>query len=261
MVLATMEKNAFSELGFSNWKKLNNAVNCVFVCHEGSILNSPYNLCVKSYDDLMAQSKHIDKVLDRHNDEIITNNCLRLKTSINVIQWLTFQTCDLGSCNQNGSQITINVAEVSRVESKRLHPPSSQPILSELRDLCELSFFVTITTPTLWFKGTSRAFTLENLPPTNRVCSGRLHPTCICPYYGPHYDQQKGKARDNEVVVAPNEESSEIGTSHSIVFKKMLNSTPSTGAFKNRVPEKKLATAIAMATAGIPNPHPHPTLS
>ncbi|XP_015961674.1 uncharacterized protein LOC107485624 [Arachis duranensis] len=84
-------KNAFSELGFSNWKKVNNGVNCAFVCHEGSIPNSPHNLCVKSCDDLMAQSKHIAKVLDRHSDETITNNRLRLKTSINAIRWLAFQ--------------------------------------------------------------------------------------------------------------------------------------------------------------------------
>ncbi|XP_025632189.1 uncharacterized protein [Arachis hypogaea] len=80
-----------SELGFSNWKKVNNGVNCAFVCHEGSIPNSPHNLCVKSCDDLMAHSKHIDKVLDRHSDETIANNRLRLKTSIDAIRWLAFQ--------------------------------------------------------------------------------------------------------------------------------------------------------------------------
>ncbi|XP_025685295.1 uncharacterized protein [Arachis hypogaea] len=41
----------------------------------------------------MAQSKHIDKVLDRHSDETIANNRLRLKTSINAIRWLAFQAC------------------------------------------------------------------------------------------------------------------------------------------------------------------------
>ncbi|XP_016205365.1 zinc finger MYM-type protein 1-like [Arachis ipaensis] len=117
------------ELGFSNWKKVNNGVNCAFVCHEGSILNSPHNLCVKSCDDLMAQSKHIDKVLDRHSDETIANNHLRLKTSIDAIRWLTFQACAfrgddespeflnrenfieliklLASCNQNVNNVVL----------------------------------------------------------------------------------------------------------------------------------------------------------
>ncbi|XP_020973057.1 zinc finger MYM-type protein 1-like [Arachis ipaensis] len=127
-----MEKNAFSELGFSNWKKVNNGVNCAFVCHEGSIPNSPHNLCVKSCDDLMAQSKHIDKVLDRHSDETIANNRLRLKTSINTIRWLAFQACAfrgddeslgslnrgnfieliklLASCNQNVNNVVLENA-------------------------------------------------------------------------------------------------------------------------------------------------------
>nr|XP_025653256.1 zinc finger MYM-type protein 1-like [Arachis hypogaea] len=125
-------KNAFSELGFSNWKKVNNGVNCAFVCHEGSIPNSPHNLCVKSCDDLMAHSKHINKVLDRHSDETIANNRLRLKTSIDAIRWLAFQACAfrgddespgslnrgnfieliklLASCNQNVNNVVLENA-------------------------------------------------------------------------------------------------------------------------------------------------------
>ncbi|XP_057740190.1 uncharacterized protein LOC130957341 [Arachis stenosperma] len=125
-------KNAFSELGFSNWKKVNNGVNCAFVCHEGSIPNSPHNLCVKSCDDLMAHSKHIDKVLDRNSDETIANNRLRLKTSIDDIRWLAFQACAfrgddespgslnrgnfieliklLASCNQNVNNVVLENA-------------------------------------------------------------------------------------------------------------------------------------------------------
>ncbi|XP_025628739.1 uncharacterized protein [Arachis hypogaea] len=125
-------KNAFSELGFSNWKKVNNGVNCAFVCHEGSIPNSPHNLCVKSCDDLMTQFKHIDKVLDRDSDETIVNNRLRLKTSIDAIRWLAFQACAfrgddespgslnrgnfieliklLASCNQNVNNVVLENA-------------------------------------------------------------------------------------------------------------------------------------------------------
>ncbi|XP_057734601.1 uncharacterized protein LOC130950057 [Arachis stenosperma] len=118
----------YNELGFSNWKKVNNGVNCTFVCHEGSISNSPHNLCVKSCDDLLAQSKHIDKVLDKHSDETIANNRLRLKISIDAIRWLSFQACAfrgdespgslnrknfieliklLASCNQNVNNIVL----------------------------------------------------------------------------------------------------------------------------------------------------------
>ncbi|XP_025628279.1 uncharacterized protein [Arachis hypogaea] len=137
--------NYIQELGFSNWKKVNNGVNCAFVCHEGSIPNSPHNLCVKSCDDLMAHSKHIDKVLDRHSDETIANNRLRLKTSIDAIRWLAFQACAfrgddespgslnrgnfieliklLASCNQNVNNVSLKMLletlNISRDESKR----------------------------------------------------------------------------------------------------------------------------------------------
>ncbi|XP_016177983.1 zinc finger MYM-type protein 1-like [Arachis ipaensis] len=123
---ARNDGNAFSVLGFSNWKKVNNGVNCAFVCHEGSIPNSPHNLCVKSCDDLMAQSKHIDKVLDRHSDEIIANNYLRLKTFINAIRWLAFQACAFrgddespGSLNRGNFIELIKLLASSRDESKR----------------------------------------------------------------------------------------------------------------------------------------------
>ncbi|XP_057758218.1 uncharacterized protein LOC130978124 [Arachis stenosperma] len=81
----------------------------------------------------MAQSKHIDKVLDRHSDETIANNCLRLKTFINAIRWLAFQACAirgddespgslnrktfieliklLASCNQNVNNVLENAPE------------------------------------------------------------------------------------------------------------------------------------------------------
>ncbi|XP_016162244.1 zinc finger MYM-type protein 1-like [Arachis ipaensis] len=80
----------------------------------------------------MAQSKHIDKVLDRHSDETIANNRLRLKTSINAIRWLVFQACAfrgddeslrslnmrnfieliklLASCNQNVNNVVLENA-------------------------------------------------------------------------------------------------------------------------------------------------------
>ncbi|XP_025625988.1 uncharacterized protein [Arachis hypogaea] len=80
----------------------------------------------------MAHSKHIDKVLDRHSDETIANNRLRLKTSIDAIRWLAFQACAfrgddespgslnrgnfieliklLASCNQNVNNVVLENA-------------------------------------------------------------------------------------------------------------------------------------------------------
>ncbi|XP_025616756.1 uncharacterized protein [Arachis hypogaea] len=64
----------------------------------------------------MAQSKHIDKVLDSHNDETIANNRLRLKTSINAIQWLAFQACALrGGDESPGSLNRGNFIELIKL--------------------------------------------------------------------------------------------------------------------------------------------------
>ncbi|XP_072081065.1 uncharacterized protein [Arachis hypogaea] len=64
----------------------------------------------------MAQSKHIDKVLDRHSDETITNNRLKLKTSINAIQWLAFQACAFrGSDESPGSLNRENFIELIKL--------------------------------------------------------------------------------------------------------------------------------------------------
>ena len=49
--------------------------------------------CLKFCDDLLDQSQHIEKVFDKQSVEIIANNCLQLKISIDAVWWLTFQAC------------------------------------------------------------------------------------------------------------------------------------------------------------------------
>lgn len=46
---------------------------------------------MKFFGDVLKQSLHIDKVLNAQSTEQILNNRLRVKTSIHVVQWLTFQ--------------------------------------------------------------------------------------------------------------------------------------------------------------------------
>ena len=43
--------------------------------------------------DLMKQSGHIDKVMHAQSSQQILDNRLRVKTSIDVVRWLAFQTC------------------------------------------------------------------------------------------------------------------------------------------------------------------------
>ncbi|XP_016199761.1 uncharacterized protein LOC107640775 [Arachis ipaensis] len=64
----------------------------------------------------MAQSKHIDKIFDRHSDETIANNRLRLKTSINTIRWLAFQACAFkGDDESSGSLNRENLIELIKL--------------------------------------------------------------------------------------------------------------------------------------------------
>ncbi|KAG8363729.1 hypothetical protein BUALT_Bualt19G0052600 [Buddleja alternifolia] len=87
--------NAFTEIGFRNWKKINDGNKCAFLKHIGTSPSSPHNQCVRACDDLMAQSHHIDKILHMQSAKMIVENRLRLKTSIDAIRWLTFQACAL----------------------------------------------------------------------------------------------------------------------------------------------------------------------
>jgi len=76
---------------FRNGKNVHDGKKCAFLTHIGDDLCSPHNNAVKSCEDLKQQSRHIDKLLNAQSTEQIQNNRLRVKTSIDVVQWLTFQ--------------------------------------------------------------------------------------------------------------------------------------------------------------------------
>ncbi|KAK9993340.1 hypothetical protein SO802_023043 [Lithocarpus litseifolius] len=61
--------DAFISIGFNNWKK------------------------VKCCEDLRNYSRHIDKLIKKQTSKELENNWLRLKTSIECVRWLAFQTC------------------------------------------------------------------------------------------------------------------------------------------------------------------------
>ncbi|XP_012833666.1 PREDICTED: zinc finger MYM-type protein 1-like [Erythranthe guttata] len=84
--------NTFMVEGFRNWKKVNEGKNCVFLRHIGGH-NSQHCVSLKSCEDLMNQSAHIDKVMQRQSSVEILNNRLRLKTSIDCVRWLAYQSC------------------------------------------------------------------------------------------------------------------------------------------------------------------------
>ncbi|XP_015956072.1 uncharacterized protein LOC107480442 [Arachis duranensis] len=83
--------NAFIENGFRNWKKVNSGKECALLNHIGKGSNSFHHKALKSCDDLMKQSQHIDRLLHKQTSEEIEKNRIRLGASIDCIRWLTFQ--------------------------------------------------------------------------------------------------------------------------------------------------------------------------
>ncbi|XP_072078121.1 uncharacterized protein [Arachis hypogaea] len=85
--------NTFIENGFRNWKKVNSEKECALLNHIGKGPNSFRHKALKSCDDLMKQSQHIDRLLHKQTSEEIEKNRIRLGASIDCIRWLTFQGC------------------------------------------------------------------------------------------------------------------------------------------------------------------------
>ncbi|TYH76979.1 hypothetical protein ES332_D04G122600v1 [Gossypium tomentosum] len=83
----------FAHSGFSNWKKVHDGCNCAFLTHMGKDLNSHHNNAQRAYVDLMNKAQHIEVSLDRQTTQQIAANRLRLRTSIDVVRWLSFQGC------------------------------------------------------------------------------------------------------------------------------------------------------------------------
>ncbi|KAJ6811556.1 zinc finger MYM-type protein 1-like [Iris pallida] len=98
-------KNAFTVGGFDNWKKVKDGKNCAFLNHEGKHVNSIHNLAERSCEDLMNQSQHIQRMVGNFTSEQIKNNQFRLKVSIDIVRWLTFQGCAFRGRDESLSSI------------------------------------------------------------------------------------------------------------------------------------------------------------
>jgi hypothetical protein len=72
---------------------------------------------VKSYEDLLKKSWHINKVvLNAKSTEQILNNQLHVKTSINVVRWLAFQGCTFRGHDETlHSKISGNFLEMIKI--------------------------------------------------------------------------------------------------------------------------------------------------
>ncbi|XP_012442190.1 uncharacterized protein LOC105767228 [Gossypium raimondii] len=79
----------------------------------GKDLNSHHNNAQRAYVDLMNKAQHIEVSLDRQTTQQIAANRLRLKTSIDVVLWLSFQGCAFrGHDESSGSKNRENFLEL-----------------------------------------------------------------------------------------------------------------------------------------------------
>jgi hypothetical protein len=79
--------------GFNCWKKINDRERCAFLTHMGKSQNSAHKFAIRCLENLKIQSCHIEKVVKRQTTQENLNNRLRIKASIDIVCWLTFQAC------------------------------------------------------------------------------------------------------------------------------------------------------------------------
>ncbi|XP_071695577.1 uncharacterized protein [Rutidosis leptorrhynchoides] len=82
--------DAFIVKGFDKWKKVNDGNRCAFLKHANSL---QHKSALLSSENLLNQAGHIENVFEKQRLESKLNNRLRLKASIDIVRWLTFQAC------------------------------------------------------------------------------------------------------------------------------------------------------------------------
>jgi len=85
--------DTFIVKGFNYWKKVNDGERCAFLTHMGKCPNLAHRFATRCLENLKNQSCHIEKVVKRQTTQEIQNNQLRIKASIDIVRWLTFQAC------------------------------------------------------------------------------------------------------------------------------------------------------------------------
>ncbi|XP_071729400.1 uncharacterized protein [Rutidosis leptorrhynchoides] len=95
----------FTTKGFNKWKKINCGKDCAFFKHEGTSPASAHNFSVKCYEDFRNPVCHIENVIEKQTAQEIKDNRLRVKTSVEIIKWLTMQACALRGHDERPSSI------------------------------------------------------------------------------------------------------------------------------------------------------------
>ncbi|XP_071738643.1 uncharacterized protein [Rutidosis leptorrhynchoides] len=92
--------DAFIVKSFDKWKKVNDGIRCAFVKH---INRSQHKNALLFSENLLNQAGHIENIFEKQRSESVLDNRLHLKASIDIVRWLTFQTCAF-----RGHDVSVN---------------------------------------------------------------------------------------------------------------------------------------------------------
>ncbi|XP_023764783.1 uncharacterized protein LOC111913291 [Lactuca sativa] len=95
-------------------KKLTMGKKCAFLKHIGY---SQHRNAVTFAENLMNQATHIENIIVKQNEAQILKNHLRLKSSIDMVRWLTFQACALPGHDQTPNSKIENAPYNSKYTS------------------------------------------------------------------------------------------------------------------------------------------------
>ncbi|XP_021980001.1 zinc finger MYM-type protein 1-like [Helianthus annuus] len=91
--------DTFTVKGFDNWNKVCGK-QCAFMKH---IKTSHHRDALLFSQNLLNQEAHVDNSISKPNKEIIMKNRSRLKTTADVVRWLTYQACALRGHDESAS--------------------------------------------------------------------------------------------------------------------------------------------------------------
>ena len=76
-----------------NWRKVRNGDKCAFLTHVGQKDNhmTPHKIAERAFTDLMNQSQHIERVVEKYNSQETANNRLRVKPQLKLFDGLHFK--------------------------------------------------------------------------------------------------------------------------------------------------------------------------
>ncbi|PWA98665.1 hypothetical protein CTI12_AA015370 [Artemisia annua] len=82
--------DAFIVGGFDKWKKVNYGNRCAFLKHISCL---QHKNAIELSENLLNQATHIGNILEKQSVGTVRMNHLRLKATVDIVRWLTFQTC------------------------------------------------------------------------------------------------------------------------------------------------------------------------